>query len=152
MSNKPKFQNAVIGGTFDKLHDGHTLLIKTACTIAKTVSIGLTSSKYLQMFPKKHAERIFSYEIRLNQLTKFILSLDTNFNFFIFPIDHPWENFSITAPDLDCIVVSEETLRTAQSINQARKEKSLKELEIIIIPGALSKKDGDYLSSTKLRS
>ena len=151
-NQKNKFQHAVIGGTFDKLHDGHTLLIKTACTIARTVSIGLTSSLYLERYPKKYAEKIYSYNYRLEQLTKFILSISIEFNFFIFPIDHPWDNFSIIGPDLDCILVSEETLRTAETINKEREKRSLKELEVVVIPGVLSTKDGFYLSSTKLRS
>lgn len=146
------YRNAVIGGTFDKLHQGHSLLIKTACTIAKTVSIGLTSTKYLQIYPKKHGEKVYSYEYRLEQLTKFILSISPEFNFYIFPIDHPWDNFSIKNPDFDCIIVSEETLKTAEKINNERKSNSLRELAIAIIPGVVSEKDGHYLSSTKLRS
>ena len=151
-SKTNKFNHAVIGGTFDKLHQGHTLLIKTACTIAKTVSIGLTSSVYLSKYPKKYSEKLYSFDFRLEQLTRFIQSLSLEFNFFIFPIDHPWNNFSIENPDLDCIIVSEETLRTAEIINTERKKSSLKELAIVIIPGVLSEKDGHYLSSTQLRS
>ena len=154
MSNprKNQFNHAVIGGTFDKLHQGHTLLIKTACTIAKTVSIGLTSTEYLKKYPKKYSEKLYSYDHRLNQLVNFIQSLSPEFNFFIFPIDHPWDNFSIKGPDLDCIIVSEETLQTAETINKERRKSSLQELSMVIIPGVLSAKDGLYLSSTRLRS
>ena len=149
---EPKFNHAVMGGTFDKLHLGHTLLIKTACTIAKTVSIGLTSTRYLAKYPKNYSEKLYSFAYRLEQLNKFILSLSIEFNFYIFPIDHPWDNFSITGADLDCIIVSEETLKTAEKINTERKKLSLSELAIVVIPGVLSDKDGHYLSSTKLRS
>lgn len=149
---KKQYNHAVMGGTFDKLHHGHTLLIKTACTIAKTVSIGLTSTEYLKIYPKKYREKLFSFEYRLEQLNKFILSLSPEFNFFIFPIDHPWNNFSIKGPELDCIIVSEETLKTAETINKERKKNSLQELAIVVIPGVLSAKDGFYLSSTQLRS
>ena len=154
MMNQKQFQfrNAVIGGTFDKLHQGHTLLIKTACTTAKTDSIGLTSNVYLQNYPKKHSDKLFPYEYRLEQLTKFISSLSSDYNFYIFPIDHPWNNFSIQSPELDCIVVSEETIQTAEIINNERKKNSLKELAIVIIPGVVSEKDGHYLSSTRIRS
>lgn len=144
--------HAVIGGTFDKLHQGHTLLIKTACTVAKTVSIGLTSSFYLEKYPKKFKEKIYPYEYRLEQLTKFIITLNPNFNFYIFPINHPWDNFSIRNADLDCIVVSQETLQSAQKINSERKEKNLSELKIILIAGVLSEINGSYVSSTKIRS
>ena len=149
---EPKFNHAVIGGTFDKLHLGHTLLIKTACTVAKTVSIGLTSSHYLVKYPKNYSEKLYSFDYRLEQLNKFILSLSIEFNFYIFPIDHPWDNFSIKGADLDCIIVSEETLKTAEKINSERKKSSLSELAIVVIPGVLSDKDGHYLSSTRLRS
>jgi len=149
---KPRYNHAVMGGTFDKLHHGHTLLIKTACTVAKTVSIGLTSTEYLKKYPKKYSERLYSFDYRLEQLIKFIQSLSPEYNFFISPIDHPWDNFSIEIADLDCIIVSEETLKTAEIINDERRKQSLQELAIIVIPGVLSAKDGFYLSSTHLRS
>ena len=149
---KNQFKHAVIGGTFDKLHLGHTLLIKTACTIAKTVSIGLTSTNYLKNYPKKYSEKLYPFDYRLDQLAKFIQSISPEFNFFIFPIDHPWNNFSIKGEDLDCIIVSEETLQTAEIINNERTKSSLRELSVVIIPGVLSDKDGRYLSSTRLRS
>ncbi len=147
-----QYNHAVMGGTFDKLHHGHTLLIKTACTVAKTVSIGLTSTKYLEKYPKKYSEKLYPYDYRLEQLNKFIHSLSPEFNFFISPIDHPWDNISLTIPELDCIIVSEETLKTADIINKERRKNSLQELAIVVIPGVLSAKDGFYLSSTHLRS
>lgn len=149
---KPQFNHAVMGGTFDKLHHGHTLLIKTACTVAKTVSIGLTSTEYLNKYPKKYSDKLYPFNYRLEQLLTFVQTLSPEYNFFIFPIDHPWDNYAIKGPDLDCIIVSEETLKTAEKINTERRKLSLQELAIIVIPGVLSAKDGFYLSSTHLRA
>ena len=56
---EPKFNHAVMGGTFDKLHLGHTLLIKTACTIANRVSIGLTSTRYFAKYRKNNSDKLY---------------------------------------------------------------------------------------------
>ncbi|MHA2364130.1 MAG: pantetheine-phosphate adenylyltransferase [Candidatus Hodarchaeales archaeon] len=144
----PQFNWIVLGGTFDKLHDGHLLLLSTAFKLSKGVSIGLTSSTYLEKYPKKHKDKIFPYSFRLSQLISY-LSKHQFVNYHIFPIDHPWGPTAKSAL-FDAIVVSEETLPTVIKINESRKKNGLAALVPIIIPGALSR-TGEYLSSTKIR-
>ena len=150
MQNNKPFSHIVLGGTFDHLHDGHYLLLRTAGSVANTISIGLTSTNYLEIHPKKYNDLIFPYEKRLEELIKYLNKIDFKFNFYIFPIDHPWRNFSTTNPILDSIIVSEETVSNVKLINEIRVEKNLKKLSCVVVPGAISKQ-GNYLSSTKLR-
>ena len=148
--NKPLFKHIVIGGTFDKLHDGHFLLLSTSFSLAIKVSIGLTSTKYLEKYPKKHADQLFSYSHRLQQLIAYLASAKFDKpNYHIFPIDQPWGPAADIA-EFDGMVASEETLPTVLKINHAREEAGLEPLTPIIIPGALST-TGQYLSSSKLR-
>lgn len=140
----------VLGGTFDHLHDGHYHLLKTAGYLSNTISIGLTSEKYLQDRPKKFQDKILPYKKRLENLMLYISQINTNFNYYIFPIDHPWKNFSINHPTLDSIITSEETLASLVVINKARAKKGLKNLSPVVISTVTSKK-GNFLSSTKIR-
>lgn len=147
---KKKFKAMVLGGTFDKLHDGHYHLLNTASSLANSISIGLTSTNYQELYPKKYKEKVFSYVKRLEQLIKFINELNLNINYYIFPINHPWKNESSTNPFLDSIIVSEETSSSIKLINNKRTENNLKPLKAVVISGVVSKK-GTYLSSTALR-
>ena len=151
MTTKKPYSNIVLGGTFDRLHDGHFLLLKTAGTVANTISIGLTTTKYLNQYIKSYNDKIYPYDKRLNNLMNFLNKINLDFNYYIFPIDHPWDNFSAKNPNLDAIITSEETLSSVSLINTARTKNSLNELECVVISGAVTT-DGDYLSSTKLRA
>jgi len=61
------------GGTFDRLHDGHKLLIETALKVSNKVVIGLTSQKMLKR--KKFADIIEDFETRKKHLENFISSI-----------------------------------------------------------------------------
>ena len=62
-----------MGGTFDHLHEGHKLLIKTALSISNNLVIGLTTEKLLKN--KKFSLKLENYLTRKTNLEIFIKSL-----------------------------------------------------------------------------
>ena len=61
-----------MGGTFDHLHEGHKLLLKTALSISETIEIGLTSQKLLEN--KKFYSKLEDYQTRKENLESFVKS------------------------------------------------------------------------------
>lgn len=51
-----------MGGTFDHLHIGHKLLLKTAFSISRKVVIGLTAEEMLNN--KKYKSKLEDYKTR----------------------------------------------------------------------------------------
>ena len=134
-----------IGGTFNRLHKGHKLLIDTAIRRAGKkgfVFIGLSTGELLSK--KSFVE---PYEVRRNLLLDF-LNTKTNLpTVLIEPIT------TVEGPTLqmnfDEIIVSFETKEVAKKINKKRNERGLKEMNIIAIPLVLAK-DEKKISSTRI--
>ena len=49
---KKPFRYCVMGGTFDRLHEGHKLLLKTASLLAENVFVGIVSNDFLERVKK----------------------------------------------------------------------------------------------------
>lgn len=77
-------------------------------------------------------ELILPVEQRIAELREFLLDIDNTLQYDIVPIDDP---FGPTQhdPDMDLIVVSAETLRGGQKVNEIRAAKQLRQLEIFAI-------------------
>ena len=89
MTDHP-YQRAVMGGTFDRLHDAHRSLLKTAAHMAEEVFVGVVSEELgKDLFPKKdYHEMIQSYETRsegvLNYLSQYCEKPEVE------PLYNPW--------------------------------------------------------------
>ncbi len=136
------FKKTVVGGTFDMLHDGHRLLLKTACENSESVILGLTSDQFAQRF---RINAVSPYEKREADLVAFVSNLQTPFD--IVKIDDSY-GVATLAEDIDSLVVSEETLLRGQEINTIRFKKGKPKLTIIVVPLVLGP-DGIPLSSTR---
>jgi pantetheine-phosphate adenylyltransferase len=134
------FGRAVVGGTFDGLHDGHKSVLKTCFENSESVVIGLTSDEFARRFRTREVK---PYDERRRVLESFIRQFNKPYD--VVKID---DNYGIATidPDIDCIVVSEETLLRAEEINTIRFKKRLPLLTIIVVPLVLGK-DGKPLSS-----
>ncbi|HEX54840.1 MAG: phosphopantetheine adenylyltransferase [Candidatus Altiarchaeales archaeon] len=138
------FKKVVIGGTFDILHRGHKTLLNVGFQISRSIVIGLTSDEFAARFRVK---RVVSYSERERNLREFI---DRNYHgeYEIIRIDD-FYGISTIDPEIDCIVVSEETLLRAQEINAIRFKKGLPKLTIVVVPIVVAE-DGKPISSDRI--
>lgn len=78
-------------------------------------------------------ELVLPLEARLKDVREFLSDIDNTLSYEIVPIQDPFGP-TATDPDLDLIVVSDETMRGGQKVNEIRKQKDFRALEIFSIP------------------
>lgn len=139
------FRKIVIGGTFDFMHKGHRKLLELGIRNAEKLVIGLTSDEFASRF---RIEKVSPYRDRKEELEKFLDKFSVHYK--IVKIDDTY-GVATLDPEIDCIIVSEETLLRAEEINAIRFKKGLKKLTIIVTPTILAD-DGKPLSSERIRA
>nr|CAG4643298.1 EOG090X0864 [Ilyocryptus agilis] len=147
------YDHVVIGGTFDRLHEGHKMLLTAAILrCGKSLTIGVTDGDMIRT--KKLWELIEPCQMRIDKLRNFLRDIEPRLEYKIVPINDP---FGPTAYDeaLQLLVVSEETLSGGHKVNQLRKEKGLNVLDIHLIsliddPKATAEEESK-ISSSSLR-
>lgn len=137
----------IIGGTFDTLHKGHRVFLKTALSLGGEVLIGLTSDRMAGR--KALPYKISDFRTRKRNLKAF---LDKNFPetplYKIMKIEDPLKPG--LAEGLDVIVVSPGTRGNADKINLLRNRKGLPALKIVQIPWVPAG-DGKPISDLRIR-
>ena len=138
-----------LGGTFDHLHDGHKLLLRTAFRLGKKVVIGLATDELL--VEKKYKNMIQTFEERKDGIINYIRSINSEYpsKCGIIPLNDPFGP-AITEPNLEIHVSSEESYKNALKINDIRQERGLRKMIIVIIPAVLNN-EGKKISSTDIR-
>jgi len=134
-------KKVIVGGTFDHLHLGHEKLLRTALSKGET-TIGLVSDEMLKEW-KPEVEN--SYEERKKELETFLSSYE---DWSIVEINDPFKK--AVEGDFDILVVSYETRERGEKINEMRKEKNKKALELIEVDPVLAE-DLLPISSTRIR-
>ena len=135
-----------IGGTFDILHKGHKILINRALEVAGKqghVFIGITSGEFF-----RNKKNLKNFNERKKTVLDYISNKKTVNQVVIKPIKDKYGP-SIDG-EFDAIVVSPETVETAEEINQKRREIDKKPLKIIKIPFILAE-DGKPISSSRIK-
>ncbi len=142
-----KFKKVAVGGTFDQLHRGHRILITEAFEIGERVAIGLTSDELVAKLSKPHITA--SYEERQEYLKAWLSELGWAERVEFVPLYDAFGS-SINDPDIEALVVSEETKPTAEKINERRAKSGLPALEIFIVSMVPSENCGP-ISTTRIR-
>eukprot|EP00897_Mesotaenium_endlicherianum_P004119 jgi/Mesen1/3735/ME000204S02996 len=159
-----KYKGVVVGGTFDHLHEGHKLLLRTAVGLLAAdgrLIIGLTEGALLS---GKHLyELIQPYSERKAAVLSFIDSVSSSgqgqgqgqgpVQTHIEPITQAVPQRGSTDPGLDCIVVSSETVSGARALNAARASNGVQPLELVVVDTVAAEEDTaeGKLSSTLMR-
>ena len=145
-SSNISYSNVALGGTFDRLHNGHRKLLSLAASVCeRELTIGITGSAMLSK--KSGADLISTYEERLESVRAFMKIIKPSLSCNIVQLEDPFGP-TVSDPDLQAIVVSSETIKGAFEINRRRAEKQLRPLSILVSLRA----DGASLSSSFLRS
>ncbi len=144
------YKKVVFAGTFDRLHEGHKYLLRTALRMGDILAVGLTTDNLIQY--KADREKIQPYSERYRTLVEFLTSVCPEERFEVFPIDTK-EGGADKMEDLEALIVSDEisVVKNAFIINEMRAKNGLTRYHIIVIPRVRSP-DGKPLSSSRIRA
>lgn len=142
-----KYDLVALGGTFDIIHKGHMALLEKAFSISSKSIIGLTSD---ELALKKGKKIHNNYSTRLEALTKVI---ENNFHNAIYEISKLENDFgpAVLKGMVQALVVSEETSKQGNILNQLRSAKNLPKVDVVIVPMILAK-DGGRISTTRIKN
>ncbi|XP_065206569.1 bifunctional coenzyme A synthase [Planococcus citri] len=144
-SNFKEYDYVAMGGTFDRLHIGHKLLLSEAVLRCnKKLTIGVCSDSILNS--KTLPEFIDDCDTRIAGVKDFLSDVQPHLDYNIVPI---YDIYGPTKEDalLEMIVVSEETVRGAEKINEYRIANGLTKLEVIRINLIEALKKSEYEES-----
>ena len=145
MEDKATNRCCLVGGTFDRFHAGHKLLLEGACRNSVRVEVHLTNdnmasikSPYVQSFDTR-LESILAWADEYGDCPVTIHELDDEMG----PAP--------THPNADAIVATIETRAMCEIINEMRVNDELEPLHIIEIPHLMDGAGG-IVSSTRIRN
>jgi pantetheine-phosphate adenylyltransferase len=142
-----RFKKVAVGGTFDELHRGHKALISKAFEIGERVVIGLSSDAFVSKMSKPH--KTATYSERQRELETFLSNSGFDQRFVIVPLDDPYGQ-TMSLEGLDALVVSQETQKTAEKINEKRQKAGLSPLEIVTV-NMIPAENQAPISTTRIR-
>lgn len=117
------YESVCLGGTFDRLHTGHKVLLSEAVLHASSkLVVGVTDGDMLK--GKLLWELIEPIDVRMQTLVDFLKEVDTTLQYDVMPIYEPYGP-TIVDPDLECLYVSEETLKGGRRVNEERAKRGM---------------------------
>ena len=143
-----KFEKVAVGGTFDELHKGHKTLLDKAFEVGNKVVIGLSSDEFVSRMGKPHETA--SYNERHKELDVYLKQSGLAKRAEVVPLNDPF-GLTISGKDLDALIVSKETQRTAEKINEKRQSSKLPPLEIIAV-NMVPAENHVPISTTRIRT
>jgi cytidyltransferase-like protein len=144
MQGDRSFRRCLIGGTFDRFHSGHQLLIQTALRQADFIEVHVTNDEMAQakgVWMQSLDDRM---EVLLNWLGD---NASQRYEVHVLSDPHGPAPIHRTA---DSIVATVETIPRCHQINEARYENGLPPLSILEAPH-LNDELGGILSSSRIR-
>ncbi|CAL8465461.1 g4997 [Coccomyxa elongata] len=147
------FDHVAVGGTFDRLHVGHRLLLAATALICKQrVYVGVTGDKLLEK--KKHFELLEPYDQRATAAASYLKSVRPALSVQTGALLDPKEpTAAATEEGMQALVVSKETISGGETINQYRREHGFAPLELVVVDlvDDSAAVEGGKVSSTALR-
>ncbi|CAE8584803.1 unnamed protein product [Polarella glacialis] len=146
----PRFKHVVLGGTFDRLHGGHKVLLTVAASLA-TVGLALGVSGAPLLVEKKGGAALEPWGQRAQAAVEFLAMVRPDLPVHIRELLDPFGPALL--PEMEVLVVSAETSAGGQSVNQRRCELGLAPLQVFIAPLVLEAGGaGAKVSSTRSRN
>ncbi|GMH33831.1 hypothetical protein BSKO_01665 [Bryopsis sp. KO-2023] len=147
-----RFDRVAVGGTFDRMHAGHRLLLSaTALVSDRVVFLGITADKLL--LKKNHKELLEPYDFRCQSAVDFIKSIRPSLEVTAAPLLDPMEPTAAeTKKEMQALVVSEETISGGAAINEGRIRRGFDPLTIVCVGLVKGAEDSEKVSSTSLRA
>jgi cytidyltransferase-like protein len=146
-TKSPRYDLVAMGGTFDVLHRGHRRLLEQAFRVGRKVVIGITTDEFARRLHKPH--KFDPYPKRKKDVERLLARWGVLFRATIVPL---YDRFGPTVSDsnIDALVVSRRTMKTAEEINSIRRKKGLKPIAVDPIDLILAE-DRRPISSTRIR-
>lgn len=142
------FREVAVGGTFDALHRGHKILLRTAFRAGDKILIGLSRNGFVQRLRKNHD--VDPYPKRKRALISFLKKEGLLERGKIIPLDDPYGP-TINNSTIDVLVVSRFTKKMADRINSIRRRRGLRPLSVVSIRMVLAE-DFEPISSSRIRA
>lgn len=142
------FREVAVGGTFDALHRGHKILLRTAFRAGDRVLVGLSRNGFVRRLRKRH--QVDPYRKRRRELVSFLRKEGLAGRAKIVPLEDPYGP-AINNSTVRALVVSRATKKMAERINQIRRRRGLKPLSVVSIRMVLAE-DFEPISSTRIRA
>lgn len=141
------YKHATVGGTFDRLHEGHKKLIEFAFQKADYVSVAITSDTFAKK--KKTAYEIEPYKNRLKSLKQFLTGKNLYERARFITLEDIYGT-ALTDNTLDSIVVTSDTRHNAALINRERTKRGLRPLSVLYMR-FVHGPDGKIIHSERIR-
>ncbi|XP_052797477.1 bifunctional coenzyme A synthase-like [Mya arenaria] len=157
-----QYSHTVVGGTYDRLHVGHKLLLSEACALAtEKLTVGVTTGPMLNS--KVLNELIQPTDTRIDIVKQFLQEVKPSLEYSMYAIT---DGFGPTVPaesnddmkdssTMELIVLSQETVKGGEMINAERKKMGLNELEVykidLLEDSCHSQYEEEKVSSSSLR-
>jgi pantetheine-phosphate adenylyltransferase len=118
-----------LGGTFDHFHSGHEQFLKFSAQQGENLLIGVTAQHLTTS--KKLSHSVETYRVRTKSVAKWCQKNQVSYE--IFPL---YDLYGPTLSDkrIQALAVTQETIKGADLINQARVASGNKELPVYICP------------------
>lgn len=143
----PKYNHAILGGTFDHFHLGHEQLIKNALEQSDRLTIGIVEKPFST--DKTYFSVLENYSARLKSLNTFLLKIDAIDRASIITIRDIYGT-TLSDDTIQAIFVTDSTRSSAEKINSEREKINLPSLAIEVIP-YFTGDDGEIVSSGRIR-